>query len=105
MVTIHLNLLGLQYTGSFANNLFHGNGKLKLLDDTEIQGRFEKGIIYDKGVIIFKNGDVYNGEISNNKIGAYGILKYKVIYVKVIFRIVIITKVNSLREWSMEAEN
>ena len=60
------------------NNLFHGNGKLKLPDETIIQGKFEKGVIYDKGIIFFKNDDIYNGEIANNKIGTFGIMKYKV---------------------------
>ena len=64
-----------EYTGSFQNDEFHGEGTLKftlnLDDNTEptnaiYKGKFSKGKFNGKGTLTLENGDTYEGDFFDN---------------------------------------
>ena len=57
------------YEGDFYNNMIHGKGRIKFLENSvEYIGNFNSNKIDGRGVIKFKSGDKYEVEIKNGEI-------------------------------------
>ena len=64
------------YIGEFNNDKIDGYGKIRFYNDKEgkfeYEGFFKRNNIEGKGIIKWKNGDVYQGQVKNGKMNGYG---------------------------------
>jgi hypothetical protein len=64
----------LEYTGSFVNGKFHGNGSIRYANGMKYQGQWFEGKMQGKGTLTTTEGDTYVGEMSDNKFNGDGTL-------------------------------
>jgi hypothetical protein len=64
--------LGNVYTGYFKNGLFHGKGKLVMMNGDSYEGDFVRGSFEGEGLYIWQNGDKYRGEWRDDQINGIG---------------------------------
>ncbi len=64
--------LGNVYTGYFKNGLFHGKGKLIMMNGDSYAGDFVRGSFEGEGLYTWQNGDKYRGEWRNDQINGIG---------------------------------
>ena len=64
-----------KYSGTFKNNLMHGQGILKYEDDALYSGNFLRGLPNGQGKKNFTNGDFYQGNFKDGDPSGKGILK------------------------------
>jgi hypothetical protein len=62
------------YEGEFKDDLFHGKGKLKMVDGSLYDGVFEAGNCVKFGKMLYKDGNIYFGEMNEFKRHGAGIL-------------------------------
>ena len=63
-----------EYTGSFVNGEFHGNGSIRYANGMKYQGQWFEGKMQGKGTLTTTEGDTYIGELSDNKFNGEGTL-------------------------------
>lgn len=63
-----------EYTGSFVNAEFHGNGSIRYANGMKYQGQWFEGKMQGKGTLTTTEGDTYIGELSDNKFNGEGTL-------------------------------
>lgn len=63
-----------EYTGSFVNAEFHGNGSIRYANGMKYQGQWFEGKMQGKGTLTTTEGDNYIGELSENKFNGEGTL-------------------------------
>jgi hypothetical protein len=64
--------LGNVYTGYFRNGLFHGKGKLVLMNGDTYEGDFFNGSFEGEGLYTWQNGDTFRGEWRDDQINGIG---------------------------------
>jgi len=64
--------LGNIYTGYFRNGLFHGKGKLVLMNGDTYEGDFVRGSFEGEGLYRWQNGDKFRGEWREDQINGIG---------------------------------
>jgi hypothetical protein len=64
--------LGNVYTGYFSNGLYHGKGKLVMMNGDSYEGDFVRGSFEGEGVYTWENGDKYRGEWRDDQINGIG---------------------------------
>lgn len=64
--------LGNVYTGYFSNGLFHGKGRLVMMNGDTYEGNFVRGSFEGEGVYTWQNGDKYRGEWRDDQINGIG---------------------------------
>ena len=64
-----------KYSGTFKNNLMHGQGMLKYEDDALYSGTFLQGFPNGQGKKNFANGDFYQGNFKDGDPSGNGVLK------------------------------
>lgn len=64
----------LEYTGSFVDGKFHGNGSIRYANGMKYQGQWFEGKMQGKGTLTTTEGDTYVGEMSDNKFNGDGTL-------------------------------
>ena len=64
-----------KYSGTFKNNLMHGQGMLRYEDDSLYSGTFLQGFPNGQGKKNFANGDFYQGNFMDGDPSGNGILK------------------------------
>ncbi|MFT6907092.1 MAG: hypothetical protein ACJAS1_003766 [Oleiphilaceae bacterium] len=63
-----------EYTGSFVNGKFHGNGSIRYSNGMKYQGQWFEGDMQGNGTLTTTEGDNYIGELSENKFNGEGTL-------------------------------
>ena len=67
------------YKGHFNNDQIDGYGRIQFINsnegESEYEGFFKQNNIEGKGILRWKNGDIYEGEVKNGKMNGEGILK------------------------------
>lgn len=64
--------LGNVYTGYFKNGLFHGKGKLIMMNGDSYEGSFVRGSFEGEGLYTWQNGDKFRGEWRDDQINGIG---------------------------------
>lgn len=64
--------LGNVYTGYFKNGLFHGKGKLLMMNGDSYEGDFIRGSFEGEGLYTWQNGDRFRGEWRDDQINGIG---------------------------------
>lgn len=64
----------LEYTGSFVNGQFHGNGSVRYANGMKYQGQWFEGQMQGQGTLTTTEGDTYIGEMSDDKFNGEGTL-------------------------------
>tara|TARA_R110001592_G_scaffold61350_2_gene186936 strand:+ start:18277 stop:19635 length:1359 start_codon:yes stop_codon:yes gene_type:complete len=70
----YLNEGKFEYTGSFVNGEFHGNGSIRYSNGMKYQGQWFEGKMQGKGTLTTTEGDTYLGELNENKFNGEGTL-------------------------------
>ena len=69
------------YKGEFDRNKINGYGKIQFFNskdgETEYEGFFKDNNIEGKGIMKWKNGNIYEGQMKNGKMNGYGKLYQK----------------------------
>lgn len=63
-----------EYTGSFVNGEFHGNGSIRHTNGMKYQGQWFEGKMQGKGTLTTTEGDTYIGELNGGKFNGEGTL-------------------------------
>lgn len=64
--------LGNIYTGYFKNGLFHGKGKLLMMNGDSYEGDFVRGSFEGEGFYTWQNGDKFRGQWRDDQINGIG---------------------------------
>lgn len=64
--------MGNIFTGYFQDGLFHGKGKLVLMNGDSYEGDFVRGSFEGEGIYTWQNGDKFRGEWRDDQINGIG---------------------------------